>query len=291
MDGRVVKYVRHPEWFHPMLRRQMPSLFRMVRQSISQLAGWKMTTVRCTIKREINLPESKTKLDQTFDPSGFHHSDDSTHLCLIRRLSPSPHSCPRCSLKPRPASIEDDLVESNSSYPAFKLPPIPPESSFLKHTRFHETLIGCLDFHDYQGGKYYRKFQSFVDFDIIRRFIPCNLCQTYPDETIRYFALNWPEYCIMAFTDTHIPIGIIMAHQVESRKARISMFVVEKRVDRNDVYQTLLNLIIQRFKENCIQEVILSPESRKSERQLSKVFSNFGPLKRINANGEYEFLI
>lgn len=153
-------------------------------------------TTRCTCEREIILPESKAKLDESFDPSGFHQVDPN-QPCLIRPLRPLPRSCPSCRLKLSQAGVEDDFVDYNSVYPAFKLPWIPPENSFLKHTRFRETLIGHLDFHDYRGRKYYRRFHGFVDFDIIRRFIPCNLCQPFPIETIRYFALNWPEYCIM----------------------------------------------------------------------------------------------
>ncbi|VDM02630.1 unnamed protein product [Schistocephalus solidus] len=103
------------------------------------------------------------------------------------------------------------------------------------HERFIETQFGYLDYHDYPGQKYYRNFQGEHDLDLIRRYIPYNLCSGYPDVTYRYFAMNWPELCIFAFTDTHIPIGVIMGHQIEPRRARITMWAVEHRVDHKVV--------------------------------------------------------
>ncbi|TGZ74903.1 hypothetical protein CRM22_000684 [Opisthorchis felineus] len=100
-----------------------------------------------------------------------------------------------------------------------------------RHTRFTETQAGALLCHDYQRQQYFRNYQSEVDLDIIRRFVGRNFCSEYPNLTVRYFAQNWPELCIIAFTDTHIPIGLIIGQQTEPHVGRIAFFAVEKRVE------------------------------------------------------------
>ncbi|CAL8072112.1 unnamed protein product [Calicophoron daubneyi] len=117
-----------------------------------------------------------------------------------------------------------------------------------RHTRFSETQAGAIVCHDYDEQKYYRNYQAEVDLDIISRFVDRNFCSAYPDVTIRYFAQNWPELCIICFTDTHIPIGLIIGHQSEPHKGRITFFAVEKRVEAHLVYKRLLGLELDKMR-------------------------------------------
>uniref|UniRef100_A0A0R3TVX5 Histone acetyltransferase n=1 Tax=Rodentolepis nana TaxID=102285 RepID=A0A0R3TVX5_RODNA len=141
----------------------------------------------------------------------------------------------------------------------------PPELPILKDAMVTERLIGYVDFHDIEGRKYYRQFKGFSDFEIIRRFLPCNICAQYPNVTVRYFALNWPEYCIFAFTDTNIPEGVIMAYPEEPQKARITML--------------------------SVKDVVLSPPNETPEKCLFEIFCHFEPFRRMNIKGEYYFNI
>nr|CDS27443.1 n acetyltransferase mak3 [Hymenolepis microstoma] len=113
----------------------------------------------------------------------------------------------------------------------------------------------------------------------------------FPNVTVRYFALNWPEYCILAFTDTNIPEGIIMAYPEEPQKARITTLGVKNVLARRNIYRTLLNLEIKKLKEGGIEKVVLSPRNETPEKNLFEIFCHFEPFRRLNIKGEYYFNI
>ncbi|CAH8831691.1 unnamed protein product [Trichobilharzia szidati] len=165
------------------------------------------------------------------------------------------------------------------------------ESSLERHTRFTETQIGALVFHDHNDQKYYRNYQFDVDMDIVRRFVTRNLCGEYPPVTLRYFAQNWPELCIIAFTDTHIPIGIIIGQQTEPHVGRITFFAVEKRVEANIVYKKLLQLEVMKMHQIGIRKVFLKPADERMEMKLMRYIGSTGPLRNKDDNGEYQFHI
>nr|CDS20265.1 n acetyltransferase mak3 [Echinococcus granulosus] len=247
----------------------------------------------CASLRKIELPDSQ-RYDKLYDPSGWRVQSGQMP-CVNTAPPPRPHKCGSSSHRPQSkkprdgeGSIQDPCYPQ---YPRFRLPPIPPENCFDKHSSFNETLLGSLDYHDYSARKYYRIFQNRFDLDIIRRFVPYNLCKTYPTATTRYFAFNWPECCIIAFTDTHIPIGIIMAHQMEPRRARITMLAVEQRIDENDVYKNLMLREIQRLRKNDIHAVVLLPVNGDTKKRLLRIFGDTGPLRRVNDQGEFQFYI
>ncbi|VDP65430.1 unnamed protein product [Echinostoma caproni] len=187
-----------------------------------------------------------------------------------------------------------------------------------RHTRFTETQAGALICHDYDQQKYYRCYQSEVDLDIIRRFVSRNLCTSYPDVTVRYFAMNWPELCIFftggdgqaattcwmlravkrnylsacvnsirfrqshsvlfqCFTDTHIPIGLIIGHQTEPHIGRIPMFAVEDRVEKNLVCKFNISTI-------CVKR-------QSSNRQKTIRFAVSKNARNRNSHGELPLLI
>ena len=153
---------------------------------------------RCLNLRKVDLDQFPQKYDSSFDPSGWRIQDEHQKPCEIKGLPTINRSCAPCS-QPLQSSGEETscMVKCRRAYSAFRLPPLPPENCFPWHSRFSETLLGYLDMHDYGGKKYYRNFQAKHDLNIIQRLMSCNLCKNYPDETIRYFALNWPECCIM----------------------------------------------------------------------------------------------
>ncbi|TPP59206.1 N-acetyltransferase mak3 [Fasciola gigantica] len=166
---------------------------------------------------------------------------------------------------------------------------ITPDTS--NHTRFTETQAGALICHDYEQQKYYRIFQSEIDLDIIRRYVERNLCTTYPDVTYRYFAMNWPELCIFSFTDTHIPIGLIIGQETEPHVGRITMFTVENRVEKHLVYRRLLELELSKMHEIGIRKVILKPKDERMKKKLLRYIGNAGPLRYVNPDGEFQFHI
>ncbi|OON19436.1 hypothetical protein X801_04698, partial [Opisthorchis viverrini] len=139
-----------------------------------------------------------------------------------------------------------------------------------RHTRFIETQAGALVCHDYERQQYFRNYQSEVDLDIIRRFVGRNFCSEYPNVTVRYFAQNWPELCIIAFTDTHIPIGLIIGQQTEPHIGRIAFFAVEKRVEAH--------------------LVLLKPLSEQTKNKLLRYIGN-QPLRYMNPDKEFQFYI
>ncbi|KAL5967741.1 N-alpha-acetyltransferase 30 [Taenia solium] len=247
----------------------------------------------CGSLMKIDLPESQS-YNKSYDPSGWS-ARSKQKPCATEAPPPHPHGCTSSFHRPQSKKRRDGEENIQGpcppQYPSFRLPPIPPEKCFEKHSCFNETLLGSLDYHDYSARKYYRVFQNRFDLDIIRRFESGNLCEAYPTAMTRHFAFNWPECCIMAFTDTHIPIGIIMAHQTEPRRARIAMLAVEQRVDEDDVYKNLMLLEIRRLRKNGIRAVVLSPENGDTKKRLLRMFRETGPLRRINDQGEFYFYI
>ncbi|KAG5447208.1 hypothetical protein CSKR_112699 [Clonorchis sinensis] len=159
-----------------------------------------------------------------------------------------------------------------------------------RHTRFTETQAGALVCHDYERQQYFRNYQSEVDLDIIRRFVERNFCSEYPNVTVRYFAQNWPELCIIAFTDTHIPIGLIIGQQTESHVGRIAFFAVEKRVEAHLVYKRLLELEVDRMRAIGIRKVLLKPRSEQTKNKLVRYIGN-QPLRYMNPDNEFQFYI
>uniref|UniRef100_A0A5K3EQJ9 Peptidase S1 domain-containing protein n=1 Tax=Mesocestoides corti TaxID=53468 RepID=A0A5K3EQJ9_MESCO len=143
--------------------------------------------------KSIELPELPRKYDESFDPSGW---------CQYVRLKPQVSEKPRRPCRSTPPGCREDATRGRRYLrrDIFELPPIPVENCIDKHSRFIETTIGCIDFHDFDKRKYFRNFQGRHDLDIIRRSVPLNLCEGYPGATMRYFALNWPEYCIFVST-------------------------------------------------------------------------------------------
>ncbi|KAF6775583.1 hypothetical protein AHF37_05609 [Paragonimus kellicotti] len=129
------------------------------------------------------------------------------------------------------------------------------EPDIERHTRFTETQAGALVCHDYERRQYCRIYQSEVDLDIIRRFVDRNFCSRYPDVTVRYFAQNWPELCIITLTDTHIPIGLIIGQQTEPHIGRVVFLAVEKRVEAELIYKRLLQLELERMHAIGIRQV------------------------------------
>ncbi|VDM18265.1 unnamed protein product [Hydatigera taeniaeformis] len=255
----------------------------------------------CANLRKIDLPESQT-YDKSYDPSGWS-AQNVQKPCIAEPPPPRTHGCDPSSGRSRSKKrqIREETIQKlcHPQYPFFKLPPIPPEKSYEKHSCFNETLLGHLEYHDHDARKYYRIFQNRFDLDIVGRFAPHNLCKDYPSAITRKYAFNWPECCIMAFTDTHIPIGIIMAHQTDSKRARITMFAVEHRVDENDVCtykiavsmknKKLIWLEIQRLRKNGIRTVVLAPKDEDRKKQLAHMCRETGPLRQLNVQGEFHF--
>ncbi|VUZ38962.1 unnamed protein product, partial [Hymenolepis diminuta] len=196
-------------------------------------------------------------------------------------------SCCRCYCQKSPSeSLDNEIIPFHPLCPFYNRHPIPPEMHILKNAMPTEGLRGYIDFHDPEKRKYYRSFQGFNDFDVIRRLVPYNLCAPYPGVTVRYFAVNWPEYCILAFTDTHIPEGIIMAYPEEPLKARITMLAVKNILARRKVYRTLLKMEIKKLKEGGVKEIVLSPGNENPNNQFFEIFCNFEPFRRMNIKGE-----
>ncbi|CAH8568154.1 unnamed protein product [Dicrocoelium dendriticum] len=124
------------------------------------------------------------------------------------------------------------------------------QAEIERHTRFTETQAGALLCHSYDRQQYCRTYQSEADLDIIRRYLKRNLCSPYPDVTLRYFVQNWPELCIICFTDTHIPIGLIIGLQTEPHVGRVAVFAVENRVEKELVCKCEYSGVMPR--DNCI---------------------------------------
>ncbi|KAF7232045.1 N-acetyltransferase mak3 [Paragonimus skrjabini miyazakii] len=164
------------------------------------------------------------------------------------------------------------------------------EPDIERHTRFTETQAGALVCHDYERRQYCRIYQSEVDLDIIRRFVDRNFCSHYPDVTVRYFAQNWPELCIIAFTDTHIPIGLIIGQQAEPHVGRIAFLAVEKRVGAELIYKRLLQLELEKMHAIGIRQVLLKPLDEQTRRKLLRYMGN-APMRYVNQNGEFQFHI
>ncbi|KAF8562572.1 N-acetyltransferase mak3 [Paragonimus westermani] len=162
------------------------------------------------------------------------------------------------------------------------------EPDMERHTRFTETQVGALVCHDYERRQYCRIYQSEVDLDIIRRFVDRNLCSPYPDVTVRYFAQNWPELCIITFTDTHIPIGLIIGQQAESQVGRIAFLAVEKRVEAELIYKRLLQLELEKMHATGIRQVLLKPLDERTRKKLLRYMGN-ASLRYVNQNGEFQF--
>lgn len=154
---------------------------------------------RCLGVRNVDLSGFPQKYDRSFDPSGWRIQEEDNKPCEIKSLPTLQLTCRPCSPCTQQRSEEEPnfFVKCPRPTLSFKLPPISRENCFARHSRFNETLLGYLDQHDYSERKYYRNFQAKSDLNIIMSLIRCNLCKTYPDETIRYFAFNWPECCIM----------------------------------------------------------------------------------------------
>lgn len=156
----------------------------------------------CPSLMKIDLPESQ-KYNKLYDPSGWS-AQSRQNPCATEAPLPRLHGCDSSSHRSqskKPQGGEENFQgPCQLQYPSFRLPPIPPEKCFEKHSYFNETLLGCLDYHDYGARKYYRIFQNRFDLDIIGRFESCNLCETYSTAITRHFAFNWPECCIIVRT-------------------------------------------------------------------------------------------
>ncbi|VDK36195.1 unnamed protein product [Taenia asiatica] len=218
----------------------------------------------CGSLMKIDLPESQS-YNKSYDPSGWS-ARSKQKPCATEAPPPHPHGCSsslhRSQSKKRRDGEENIQGPCPPQYPSFRLPPIPPEKCFEKHSCFNETLLGCLDYHDYSARKYYRVFQNRFDLDIIRRFESSNLCEAYPTATTREFAFKWPECCIMF------------------------LFTSVLFVDKN-----LMLLEIRRLRKNGIRAVVLSPKNGDTKKRLLRMFKETGPLRRINDQGEFYFYI
>ncbi|CAH8568142.1 unnamed protein product [Dicrocoelium dendriticum] len=164
------------------------------------------------------------------------------------------------------------------------------QAEIERHTRFTETQAGALLCHSYDRQQYCRTYQSEADLDIIRRYLKRNLCSPYPDVTLRYFVQNWPELCIICFTDTHIPIGLIIGLQTEPHVGRVAVFAVENRVEKELVYQQLLELEVKKMREIGIRKVVIKPSEETNGKKLRRYLGS-APLRYVNSNGEFQFYI
>lgn len=157
---------------------------------------------KCAGLSKIELPEKPAASKCLGCPNRvFRQCGKPKHACDRSGPPPPPPKCDPCQMarRPSPPRCNEPFIPGPPYFrpEIFQLPHIPPEDCLEKHTRFSETTLGYLSHHSYGTSKYYRNFQGSPDYDIIRRYLCLNLCSGYPDVTYRYFAMNWPEYCIM----------------------------------------------------------------------------------------------
>ncbi|THD25254.1 acetyltransferase C complex catalytic subunit MAK3 [Fasciola hepatica] len=118
-------------------------------------------------------------------------------------------------------------------------------------------------------GIYFRQYQSEEDLQRIVPLVARDLSEPYSIYTYRYFIYNWPNLCLLAFSDSRDTtadecVGTIVckmdSHTQNTMRGYIAMLAVKENYRRQGIGSRLVQLAVGLMIDNKCDEVTLETE-------------------------------